>query len=355
MRLHDIKQSLPYFFKAGVVPCVWGKHGIGKSQIFRQYAEENGLTFVDIRLGQLEVGDLLGLPEIVDGTNGKITAYATPDWLEVAKSGNCLILWDELNRARPDVLQAIFQAVLDFQYHGVKFAPTTYQAVACNPNSIEYQVTELDAALMSRFCHIKATPSNSEWIDYAENTKHHDSVIDFIKQYPNMLGNESVNYNLDIKPNSRSWTMLSRIMSTKPSEELLTEMAAGLIGLAATTNFIESLHEFEKPIHAVDVFDNWSEVRGKVKKFSEPKGARVDLLKIAADEIIKIVHNLAKDNQDINPKRKKNVIEFIKTVPRELAFAIMRELGAVGVGKWLEEFTGDSDLVKTMREAIQND
>lgn len=351
MKLGDIKRLLPYMFKAQVVPFLWGTHGIGKSDAIKQYAAENNLTLVDLRLGQLEVGDLLGMPEIKDGEKGRITEYATPKWLEVAKKGDCIIFWDELNRARPDVLQAIFQAVLDRKYYGTDFAPTTYQVVAANPNSSEYFVTELDAALMNRFCHIKVTPNADEWIDYAEGSKHNDAIVDFIKQYHNMLGIETPVFNLDIKPRPRAWSMLSRIMANKPPEELLFEVVVGLLGTAAGASFIESINEFEKPVHAVDIFDNWTSVKDRVKKLASPKKSRVDLLKIASDEIIKIVRNFEKgkggNKAKLSTTQERNVIEFIKMVPKELAFAIMKELGQVG--DWLVKFTAEAELVKMMQ------
>lgn len=347
MRLTEIKKLLPYMFNAQVVPFFWGKHGIGKSDIIAQYARDNNLTFVDLRLGQLEVGDLIGLPEIINGETGRVTSYATPKWLEIAKQGNCIIFWDELNRARPDVLQAIFQAILDRKYYGTEFASTTYQIVASNPNSSEYFVTELDAALMDRFCHIKVTPNSAEWIEYAEITKHAEQVVDFIKQYPNVLGNENINFNLDIKPTPRSWSMLSKVMMQKPPEELFFEVVMGLVGTAAGATFIESINEFEKPVHAVDILDKWTQTKDKVKRLASPKKSRVDLLKIAVDEIVKIVRNLEKDNQKLSVKQTANVIDFIKTIPRELQFAMMKELGQDN--DWLVKFTGDAELVKTMR------
>ncbi len=67
MRITDLKVLLPFAFKAKLTPFIWGAHGVGKSAVIKQYAVENGYDFIDLRLGQLEVGDLLGLPEIVKG------------------------------------------------------------------------------------------------------------------------------------------------------------------------------------------------------------------------------------------------------------------------------------------------
>ncbi len=51
-----------------------GPHGIGKSDLFRQVAElitredgTEGLPLIDRRLAQMTEGDIIGLPELVDG------------------------------------------------------------------------------------------------------------------------------------------------------------------------------------------------------------------------------------------------------------------------------------------------
>ena len=45
-----------------LTPFLWGKHGIAKSAIIRQSFERLGYEVIDLRLGQLEVGDLIGMP-----------------------------------------------------------------------------------------------------------------------------------------------------------------------------------------------------------------------------------------------------------------------------------------------------
>ena len=48
---------------ADVALYIWGVHGIGKSSVVRQTAEELGIGFVDFRAAQLEASDLRGLPD----------------------------------------------------------------------------------------------------------------------------------------------------------------------------------------------------------------------------------------------------------------------------------------------------
>lgn len=45
-----------------LTPCLVGAMGIGKSQIVAQVADELGIPVIDLRLAQMETGDLVGIP-----------------------------------------------------------------------------------------------------------------------------------------------------------------------------------------------------------------------------------------------------------------------------------------------------
>ena len=86
-----------------------GKHGIGKSQILTKYFEDQGMKVVPLFLGQMsDPGDLIGLPDR-DSEAGK-TQFLPPFWFPLDNTPVVLFL-DELNRARPEILQS----VMDFK------------------------------------------------------------------------------------------------------------------------------------------------------------------------------------------------------------------------------------------------
>ncbi|MBQ5499624.1 MAG: ATPase, partial [Treponema sp.] len=56
-----------------------GKHGIGKSQILKQFFEERGQKVVILFLGQMsDPGDLIGLPHLNEKTGR--TDFMLPYW-----------------------------------------------------------------------------------------------------------------------------------------------------------------------------------------------------------------------------------------------------------------------------------
>ena len=80
-----------------------GRHGIGKSQILTNYFESKNIKVITLFLGQMsDPGDLLGLPHFNEAT--KLTEFMPPYWFPVDNKPIVLFL-DELNRARPEILQ----------------------------------------------------------------------------------------------------------------------------------------------------------------------------------------------------------------------------------------------------------
>ena len=82
-----------------------GKHGIGKSQILEKFYTAKGCKVVSLFLGQMsDPGDLIGIPHKNEKTGH--TEFMPPYWFPTDDMPVVLFL-DELNRARPEVLQTI--------------------------------------------------------------------------------------------------------------------------------------------------------------------------------------------------------------------------------------------------------
>ena len=59
-----LNQVLPSIIDAKFPILIRGRHGIGKSTIVYQIAEQRGLPVVERRASQMTEGDLLGLPKV---------------------------------------------------------------------------------------------------------------------------------------------------------------------------------------------------------------------------------------------------------------------------------------------------
>ena len=103
--------TAPFILDARLPVLLRGRHGIGKSQVVYQIAEERGLPVVERRASQMTEGDLLGLPDTADtAINGrKATTWNAPDWLVTACEQGVLLFLDEVDRATMEVRQGLFE------------------------------------------------------------------------------------------------------------------------------------------------------------------------------------------------------------------------------------------------------
>src|SRR5262245_24450137 len=123
-----------------------GRHGIGKSEILTAYYTRRGLKVVALFLGQMsDPGDLIGLPARDDAAGH--TAFMPPYWWPLDGRPVALFL-DELNRARPEILQAVHDLALNRTLAGRRLPEGSFVLSAVNAGE-EYQVNDLDPALAS--------------------------------------------------------------------------------------------------------------------------------------------------------------------------------------------------------------
>lgn len=104
-----------------------GEFGIGKTQVIRQIGEKLGLKVICFDCTHLnDVGDILGLPSIV---NGK-TVFNPTYWYE--PNTPVLLFFDEVFRANPDVRNALMSLCLDQTIADKKLAPGSRVFAAAN-------------------------------------------------------------------------------------------------------------------------------------------------------------------------------------------------------------------------------
>ena len=124
-----------------------GNHGIGKSEILTEYYKSKNMPVIALFLGQMsDPGDLIGIPNKNEKT-GK-TDFMPPDWFPT--DGKPIVLFlDELNRARPEILQTIMDLALNRKLAG-RMLPKGSRIISAVTQGEQYQLTDLDPALVSR-------------------------------------------------------------------------------------------------------------------------------------------------------------------------------------------------------------
>ena len=158
--LQDLLESTPATHNI----MLSGKHGIGKSKIITDWFEQRGCRVVTLFLGQMsDPGDLIGLPHKDEATSK--TVFMPPYWFPTDDQPVVLFL-DEFNRARPEILQTIMDLALNRKLAG-RSLPEGSRIISAVNDGEEYQLTDLDPALVSRFNIYNFRPTAGEWLLWA--------------------------------------------------------------------------------------------------------------------------------------------------------------------------------------------
>lgn len=327
MNIKQLKRFLPYAIKANASVMIHGLHGIGKSQCVKQFAEENGMNFIDRRLSQVESGDLLGLPDV----SGEVTRYKLPSWLPTednyGKDSKGILFLDEINRARRDVLQGVFQLVLDRQL-GDYTLPKGWAVIsAVNPNTDDYDVTNVfDEALMDRFLHVKLTPSMEEFLSYARSTTGlQQSFIDFLQINEEKLENGKLNtFTIDRKPSRRSNLKAAQLLALELPEDLVVEGVGGLVGLTNVVAYTTWLKENDtKPFTGEEIVKKYEKILPKLNQYADSVSGRHDILSASLDNLGTYLRENYKKVKDDGLA---NVHKFFNACPKDLSFAFLSKL-----------------------------
>ncbi|MDR2510872.1 MAG: AAA family ATPase [Bacteroidales bacterium] len=252
-----------------------GKHGIGKSQIIENHFNKQKKTIVTLFLGQMsDPGDIIGLPFLNEKT-GK-TDFRPPYWFPEDNQAIVLFL-DELNRARPEILQCVMDLTLNKMLAG-KRLPAGSQIISAVNEGEEYQLTDLDPALLSRFNVYYFAPTVNEWLLWAAENKIDSRIINFIEQNNDCLESKTGDdLGLEKTADRRSWQRVSEvIINVETLDKTLEKAIAGIVGIGAALKFStflknnyglnikEILSDFNKhksklaktPLHELSLFND---------------------------------------------------------------------------------------------------
>jgi len=295
---NNIAPRLP----AEIAILIQGPTGIGKSHLVHAIAAGMELPVVDRRLSQMSEGDMVGLPELVEGT----TRFCPPDWYARACREPVVLFMDELNRATPEVIQAAFQIVLDRELNGHQLHPETRVFAAVNVGA-EYEVNEMDPALLRRFWSIELEPTHADFIDWAEG-KLAPVIVDFIRQHEEHLRPTKATEPGKVAPNPASWERLDKSLKhmgeVEQPSDVWYPVALGMVGVEAAISLVEFAKNWENEVSAEDVLNSWGSVEEQVKSFEASK----------VNALIGKLSAHCKDNE-WKASQAKNVAAFANSLP----------------------------------------
>jgi len=299
-----------------------GPTGIGKSFLGKAISEEKELPFIDVRLSVMSEGDVGGYPDIEGMKESGVMTMCMPAWFMRACKEPVVLMLDEMNRALPGVQQSAFQLVLDRELGNDKdgnpyrLHPETRIIAAVNAGA-EYDVNEMDPALLRRFWVCDLLPTTDDWITWATDEKLDSVLVDFIRQNPAHLRVDPTQVEPgSVAPNPASWHRLADTFAhagMSPSEvagsrpDGFYAIASGFVGTEAAIALSEFVEKYEMVITAEDILDNYSDVKGRVA------AAEASTIAGVIDKVT--VH--CKDNE-WKAKQAKNVAAFAEDLGGEM-------------------------------------
>jgi len=200
----EIKEILAHIFdrnnelnangQSGTPICIWGTHGLGKTQLVKDFAKERNWKFSYIAPAQFEeMGDLHGMPNVIDPdptvAGDEFTVYSPPEWVP-KEEGPGILLLDDINRADDRILRGCMQLLQNFELSSWKLPPKWQIVVTANPEGGDYSVTPMDGAMITRLLHVTLKFDAKIWAEWAEKASVDPRGIAFVLTYPELINDE---------------------------------------------------------------------------------------------------------------------------------------------------------------------
>ena len=295
-----------------------GRHGVGKSELVYQVATDMGLPVVERRASQMTEGDLVGLPR----TDGDVTSFCPPDWLDECCNNARLLFLDEVDRAIPEVRQGIFELTDSRKIFGNYLHPDTVVIAAVNggEHGSQYQVGEMDPAELDRWTVFDVEPTTEDWLDWAkENVT--TEVWDFVNQNRSHLEHAEDYEPNKVYPSRRSWKRLNDCLSTaemlgaEDHNPAIFHLATGFVGFEAAVAFNDFVKNYERQVTVEMILDD-----GKVEKTSD-FNINEHCALIEKMESVEVFHTELSDDQC------KNLANYFVALPSEAVMKLWQVLG----------------------------
>lgn len=196
--------------------------------------------------------------------------------------------------------------------------PEGWSIVAAgNPATDEFFVSDLDRALMNRFCHIKYDIDYKSWTNHAKKIGMDGAVVDFVNTYRPFDKKKELEYNLQVIPTPRSIEMATKLLAFLPPKDkaLKREALMGLVGLEVATQMLNHLDgNVQERILVSEILDYDTKVKDKLTKMITD--GRLDTVDEALNALIEYtVQNKTK----MKAPQIKKMFEFLGDVPADMA------------------------------------
>ena len=301
-----------------------GRHGVGKSEVVYQIAEDMGLPVVERRASQMTEGDLLGMPspEMVEVNGERASVFRPFSWfLRACTEGVCLFI-DELDRATTEVRQGFFELTDSRKLAGWHLHPDTIIMVAVNggDHGSQYQVNEMDPAELDRYTVFDIEPTVEDWLDWGK-----DNVTGFVWDFINQ-NRAHLEHSDDYEPNKvypsrRSWERLNdcleaaRLFEESADQTVFFTLSQSFCGLEAAVSFLDFFKSYDRQV-------TWEQV---INEGKADKTSKFDINAHAA--MVEKIEAAGVLTEDMSETQLDNLAEYFGLLPAEIAMKLWSAVG----------------------------
>jgi len=321
-------------------PLFTGDAGLGKSAICQLFVDKMRTTgfpeanlkpnkdygFLDLRIAYMEAPDFIGFPETEEIAGQKRTCHYLPEFWPTEGEG--LILLEEPNRGTTGVMNCLMQLLTDRKVHNYKLPAGWIVASCINPDSAEYDVNAMDAALRNRFEEYEIEYDPISFMDYIEASTWNQNVQMFIKSGVWLFKDTKAIGDGGKYISPRTWSKVNAAEEAGVGEDrrLHRETMMSILG----KDIGQEYHKFcfdEAPVTAKELLDNRSKALGRLKKQSDPGAYKGDMIAVTIESITQNYSCKLKDDKVAGQVGEETMAEVAKIIPSDQAINLIKNCG----------------------------
>jgi len=311
-------------------PCFAGEAGLGKSEICQQWVKQQQeknpkFGFLDLRIAYMEAPDMIGFPEAENINNVRRTVHNLPEFWPT--DGEGLILLEEPNRGTTGVMNCLMQILTDRKVHKYN-VPEGWVIAACiNPDSAEYDVNNMDAALKNRFEIFEVEYHHIGFENFIESKNWDEKIQRFIGsgmwiyKTPSALGPEAVY----ISP--RTWSKMNAAekAGVHRSRILHRLVSTSILGKDIGNQYHKYCYD-QAPVTAEDLLKDPKSAFSRLKEQSKKDNYQGEMIAQTVESIIKNYGGL-KENCKPEQISEDLMAEVARIIPSDQAINLLKNCG----------------------------
>ena len=343
-------------------PMFTGEAGLGKSEITQAWVKKQRqrnpeFGFLDLRIAYMEAPDLIGFPSEGKDTEGRDrTKHLLPEFWPT--SGEGLILLEEPNRGTTGVMNCLMQLLTDFKVHNYELPKGWLIAACINPDSSEYDVNTMDAALKDRFVEFEVEYDHMAFIDFMDQAQYHESVQMFVSsgiwtyKDTKSIGKDG-KY---ISPRTWSKVNAAEMAGVNKNRQLHRLTVQSILGKDIGNEYHKFCYD-SAPVTAADIIKDRAAAFKRLTIQSDKSTYQGDMIAATVESIEKHYGGLKKDctKDQIDED---TMAEVAKIIPADHAVNLIKTCGykqSKGqITNFFKEFTGrHPELVQVLKDNIK--